>query len=126
MNTPHKHRDVIIAWANGEQIQFKDDRGIWCDSTKPTWHRAYEYRVKPKGPEFYSVGMKFKNSFGAVQMLCATGTGTVNLFEISGGEYPGYRVSDENMPVGWLDAINVEKFHEFFDKKETHTLITED
>lgn len=126
MNTPHKHRDTIIAWANGEQIQYRDNSGIWHDTNLPTWVYGCEYRVKPKGPEFYSVGMKFKDSTGAINMLCATGAGTVNLFEISGGEFPGYRVSDENMPVCSLQSINVEKFHKFFDNAVTRTLIAED
>lgn len=126
MSTPHKHRDAIIAWANGAQIQFKDDGGIWRDSTWPLWDNDYEYRVKPRGPDYYSVGMKFKDSTGAVHMLCATGDSTVNLFEISDGACPGYRVRNENMPIDFLHRIDVEKFHKFFDKEETHTLITED
>ena len=126
MSTPHKHRDTIIAWANGAQIQYRDNlREIWRDTDMPLWDENEVYRVKPKGPGFYSVGMKFKDSTGAVHMLCATGASTVNLFEISGGAYPGYRVRDENMAVRSLPRIDVEEFHEFFDKEETHTLITE-
>lgn len=127
MNTPHKHRDVIIAWANGAQIQYRDNlREIWRDTDMPLWDEDEVYRVKPKGPDYYSVGMKFKDSTGAVHMLCATGFNSVNLFEISDGACPGYRVRDENMPIDFLHLIDVEKFHKFFDKEETHTLITED
>lgn len=52
MGTPHKHRDVIIAWANGEKVQFKDDDGsIWLDhdlNVAPRFYEDYEYRIKPK------------------------------------------------------------------------------
>lgn len=126
MSTPHKHRDVIIAWANGAQIQYRRPPHAWCNTDCPTWETGVEYRVKPRGPDYYSVGMKFKDSTGAVHMLCATGFNSVNLFEISDGACPGYRVRDENMTIDFLHLIDVEKFHKFFDKEETHTLITED
>ena len=49
MSTPHKHRDVIIAWANGSQIQFFDvDEWIDCHEDGPRWHEEKRYRVKPK------------------------------------------------------------------------------
>ena len=49
MSQPHKHRDVIIAWANGAQIQFFDvDEWIDCHEGGPRWHEEKRYRVKPK------------------------------------------------------------------------------
>lgn len=49
MSQPHKHRDVIIAWANGAQIQFFDvDEWIDCHEDGPRWHEEKQYRVKPK------------------------------------------------------------------------------
>ena len=51
MGTPHKHRDVIIAWANGEEIEFKTtDECLWrpVDWANPVWFEGYEYRIKPK------------------------------------------------------------------------------
>lgn len=49
MSQPHKHRDVIIAWANGAQIQFLDgDKWINCHDHAPRWHEEMRYRVKPK------------------------------------------------------------------------------
>lgn len=43
----HKHADVIIAWANGAQIQC-NCMGHWIDSEDPSWHRCFEYRIKPE------------------------------------------------------------------------------
>lgn len=49
----HKHADAIIAWANGEEIQYKGNFGMWTDwdskgQMGPTFHPDSEYRIKPK------------------------------------------------------------------------------
>lgn len=45
--TRHKHCEVIKAWAEGAEIQSKDnDR--WMDTISPTWHPNNEYRIKPR------------------------------------------------------------------------------
>lgn len=43
----HKHADVIIAWANGEEIQVYEDDG-WYDVSNPGWFIGKDYRIKPK------------------------------------------------------------------------------
>ncbi len=45
-----KHKDLIIAWANGATIECKDSyRGHWHTiTTKPEWLENVEYRVKPQ------------------------------------------------------------------------------
>ena len=51
MGTPHKHRDVIIAWANGEEIEHLDEQGwfVWDSSVgfTPDFNRG-NWRIKPK------------------------------------------------------------------------------
>ena len=49
MGNKHKHYDVIVAWAAGEEIQvmFTPSEG-WVDTSKPKWHEEFEYRIKPK------------------------------------------------------------------------------
>ena len=44
---PQPHRDLIIAWANGENIQVRDPDSAWKDSPFPGWRAAREYRIKP-------------------------------------------------------------------------------
>jgi hypothetical protein len=46
MNNPHKHADLIKAWADGVAIQIKsgDD---WIDIHNPSWQEESEYRPHP-------------------------------------------------------------------------------
>jgi hypothetical protein len=46
-NKRHKHADLIIAWANGAEIQFLNQFGKWQD-TVPSWSTTCDYRIKPK------------------------------------------------------------------------------
>jgi hypothetical protein len=53
MNIPHKHAEVIKAWADGATIQCKQREGAlkgqWIDLLRtPTWAVDCEYRVKPE------------------------------------------------------------------------------
>ena len=49
MGTPHIHRDVIIAWANGEDIEYWSDTAEkWYEDNDPAWRDHMEYRIKPK------------------------------------------------------------------------------
>lgn len=53
MPTPHKHRDVIIAWANGEQIQWRNTHSSYWRDWEGGQTPAFgipdnEYRIKPK------------------------------------------------------------------------------
>jgi len=44
----HKHADLIYAWADGAQIQWKDRDGQWHDMGEPLWSEKHEYRIKPE------------------------------------------------------------------------------
>lgn len=50
----HKHADIIIAWANGEEIQT-NDIGNWRKFIDPSYifMPDCEYRIKPKEPEWW-------------------------------------------------------------------------
>jgi len=54
MGNKHKHYDLIVAWASGEDIQFRNYYGDWEDvCSPPNWIEEYEYRVKPKNKEVF-------------------------------------------------------------------------
>lgn len=58
MKTPHKHAELIKAWADGAEIEFFDtrfDEHKWkrC-SDSPMWDRIdVEFRIKPKPDHVY-------------------------------------------------------------------------
>ena len=55
MGQRHKHADVIIAWAEGKDVQVWD-RGPkrWCDvnSRTPHFYEDWEYRIKPPAKKY--------------------------------------------------------------------------
>jgi hypothetical protein len=54
MKTPHKHAATIKAWADGAEIQCRNecDR-VWKDMAgpNPCWFEDLEYRIKPEPRE---------------------------------------------------------------------------
>jgi hypothetical protein len=49
MGTRHKHADVIIAWANGEEIElWGGDEWVPWLVKKPPHYLDHSYRIKPK------------------------------------------------------------------------------
>lgn len=48
--TRHKHADVIHAYAEGAEIQYKDGMASsdWTDIADPRWFSNFEYRIKPR------------------------------------------------------------------------------
>tara|TARA_R110002126_G_scaffold192495_9_gene340685 strand:- start:1707 stop:2105 length:399 start_codon:yes stop_codon:yes gene_type:complete len=49
-NPPHVHSDLIIAWANGTDIEIQDKIGKWHDIEEPTWYENGIYRAKSTKP----------------------------------------------------------------------------
>ena len=50
MKTPHKHAEVIKAWADGAEIEyFNTYYGCWMAmKTQPLWDEGEKYRIKPE------------------------------------------------------------------------------
>lgn len=71
MNKRHKHADLIIAWANGEKIQYHSPwENCWIDCD-PTWDEDVEYRVKPK--VVHKIGNRYRYDFVEFILACASG-----------------------------------------------------
>ena len=49
MGTPHKHAELIKAWADGAVIQYKQPLLGWRSVLHPSWSPNIEYRTKPTG-----------------------------------------------------------------------------
>lgn len=48
-NPPHKHAELIKAWADGAEIEMLLSDGRWkkCD---PVWYKSSTYRIKSSNP----------------------------------------------------------------------------
>ena len=44
---PHKHAELIKAWADGAEIEVFD-KGLWYWASSPQWHTEWQYRIKPE------------------------------------------------------------------------------
>lgn len=79
MDIREKYKDLIIAWANGETIQFRMG-DTWKDiEGTPLWEEGNEYRVKPKTKFFYlgldsdKDGVKVTDKFANIQVQVEDG-----------------------------------------------------
>ena len=55
MGQRHKHADVIIAWAEGNDVQVRDEGAkCWCDvkTSTPAFIEDWEYRIKPPAKKY--------------------------------------------------------------------------
>jgi hypothetical protein len=51
-NDPHPHAEVIKAWADGADIEYKTEfMDNWRRIRNPQWSKGVEYRIKPEVPE---------------------------------------------------------------------------
>jgi hypothetical protein len=72
MKTPHKHAELIKAWADGAVIQYYTPRsigiGVWTDvlNNNPTWCEAEDYRIKPENTAMYGFVGRYKDTFWSV------------------------------------------------------------
>jgi len=46
---PHKHSEIIKAWADGAEIQmYRPENDSWNYINNPSWFPSIQYRVKPE------------------------------------------------------------------------------
>jgi hypothetical protein len=45
---PHKHAELIKAWADGAKIERRISKVTWIYSECPGWYDDEEYRIKPE------------------------------------------------------------------------------
>lgn len=67
MKTPHKHAEVIKAWADGATIQVRDPsdaEDTWEDTDQSQWFEDWEYRIKPEPKPDVVRYLAAKNTYG--------------------------------------------------------------
>ena len=82
MGQRHKHADVIIAWAEGKDVQVLDKlHREWCAVGKsPTWCEDWEYRIKPPAKK-YRVAL-FRKHDEEPFAVAANSQGLADSFEV--------------------------------------------
>lgn len=57
---PHKHSEVIKAWADGKSIEYmSESEKQWLDATDtPGWYENVQYRIKPE-PDYPKTKMAY-------------------------------------------------------------------
>ena len=49
MGVPHKHAEIIKAWADGADIEKQNRDGTWIDMNRSwPWYEDWVYRIKPQ------------------------------------------------------------------------------
>lgn len=76
MKKPHKHAELIKAWADGAEIEYWEKYGaqwVECGGSAPTWEEYQEYRIKPEPkPDVVRYGMVVDNRYGSLTLArCA-------------------------------------------------------
>ena len=62
MGQRHKHADVVIAWAEGKDVQVWDEGAkCWCDVKEAPSFMGDKYRIKPPA-EKYRVALFCKHN----------------------------------------------------------------
>ena len=96
MKTPHKWATEIKAWADGEQIQCRENsNSIWEDVLNHVWStiEGGEYRIKPLIIKYRVALIKYDNRAAAVAK--------------SPDDYS--RLEENNIFVRWItDEIEIE------------------
>ena len=110
---PHKHCDLIKAWADGAQIQIKrlyknhinTYAESWSDDPEPTWYEYCDYRIKPREFEegaFYPA----INKYGQKCLIQCTSTECKPAFRDKHEFYsePYYHWIGEPLNIDWTET----------------------
>ena len=69
---PHKHAELIKAWADGADIEIYDEYcKEWQYITSPVWCEEFEYRIKPEPKpdvvQFCNLKLTFDGETGEIK-----------------------------------------------------------
>ena len=64
MKQPHKHAELIKAWADGAEIEFRwSEKDSWGQAQTLTWYDECFYRIKPEPKPDHVVYPSVANSW---------------------------------------------------------------
>lgn len=100
-----KHKKLIEAWANGEEIEYYTYlSGKWEQASIPSWYLDVEYRIKPK-PEY--VPFDFSDAEMVVGKVIKNNSNTLK-FLVYGAENEGVLI--DNRSLCYKALLNNYKF----------------
>jgi hypothetical protein len=72
---PHKHAELIKAWADGAEIEaFDSCIDEWVKASSPSWGNQIEYRIKPElQPDIVKAFMLESHPLCGLRFYDATG-----------------------------------------------------
>ena len=72
MGQRHKHADVIIAWANGADVQVWDEGAkCWCDVVASIpFFMGDKYRIKPPAKKYRVALFRFSSEAASAYTAC--------------------------------------------------------
>ena len=72
MKQRHKHADVIIAWAEGKDVQVWDEGAkCWCDVVKAIpFFMGDKYRIKPPAKKYRVALFRFSSEAASAYTAC--------------------------------------------------------
>jgi len=113
MSKPHKHAEIIKAWADGAEIEYFDNVLGWQSIRYPTWQDKIKYRIKPKSPltpeQIWAIQVLFPDA----RWVAMDKSGKAYLYEqkpeTEGGVWDSgiyHRLhSLDNYADNWLDSL---------------------
>ena len=71
MRQRHKHADVIIAWANGAEIEYRlGPHERWSEAPSPRWYAGFEYRIKPPAKKYRVALFRLSSEAASTYTAC--------------------------------------------------------
>lgn len=68
---PHKHCELIKAWADGAEIEAREsDTHEWGFCKHPAWVDFYEYRIKPKPDKVVYASSRYNGQDTSLGFRC--------------------------------------------------------
>ena len=92
----HKHADLIIAWANGAEIQIQmPGHDEWTDITYPDWLPSQFYRIRPEPKQdviYWTRVNKWKDAFTGLTTSAGALANVEFIFDGETGELKSVRM----------------------------------
>ena len=67
---PHKHAELIKAWADGAEIEVYQPAFDRWEEAEPAWHTSFEYRIKPEPKPDVDEYLLVQNAYEPILWNC--------------------------------------------------------